>query len=391
MLALLSRASIKKHNPQGEWLKGMALGRRLSIDDFVIPLNVEGLTPDEIPWNLQPINYIPFTPNWATGLRALIKKLESVNAPRTLNEGLRLAKQSMVVDNMIKNEPETLISNCYEITKLPRFIFKYRAMREMSTQERRQIRKDWACRDVSPNLVLAFLRPSSIVCKNHRLRYIRKLPWRETTTISGVDTRNLIVSLIHSCIRYLLSTKGMTYCERSRVWYLPPGTLDKDKIVYKVPYGRRGWFKGVGERRFRTPGGLETYRYHLSPSFDVRHEGHGSFFLILRNRVYLTNVHGEPLSGRTLVSRRKHLCKNWFNKEWCVRNLGIIQLLTDRDMLIRVGPTGDQQLIVDANPVSPIAPYAIEDTLVESIDESYTLWHDDDEIEIPMIGEPSGE
>ena len=134
MLALLSRASINKHNPQGEWLKGMALGRRLNIDDFVIPLNVDGLTPDEIPWNLQPINYIPFTPNWATGLRALIKKLESVNAPRTLNEGVRLAKQSMVVGNLIKNEPETLISNCYEITKLPRFIFKYRAMKRMSTR-----------------------------------------------------------------------------------------------------------------------------------------------------------------------------------------------------------------------------------------------------------------
>ena len=84
MVALLSRESLRKPNPQGEWQKGFALGKKLGIEDFVIPLNTDGLRPDEITWNLQPINYISFTPSWAEGLTILLKKLESIDAPRGL-------------------------------------------------------------------------------------------------------------------------------------------------------------------------------------------------------------------------------------------------------------------------------------------------------------------
>ena len=34
MLALLSRASMNKPNPQGEWLKGIAIGKKLDIDQL---------------------------------------------------------------------------------------------------------------------------------------------------------------------------------------------------------------------------------------------------------------------------------------------------------------------------------------------------------------------
>lgn len=110
MLALLSKESVRKNNPQGEWLKGRAIGQRHKIDDFVIPLNTDGLTPAELPWNLHPINYLDFT-DWASGFDALRTKLERIDTPKTLNDGRRLAIESIAVDNVIRCEPEVLLSN----------------------------------------------------------------------------------------------------------------------------------------------------------------------------------------------------------------------------------------------------------------------------------------
>ena len=149
MLALLSQASIRKQNPQGEWLKGSAIGKKLGIEDFVIPLNTEGLLPDQIPWNLQPINYIPFFPSWAEGLTALLKKLHSVGAPRVLDNGRRVAVASIVGTSAVDEKPEELMSNCFEVVQTPRYIRRYEVESNLSRGERAALRREWACRDVT--------------------------------------------------------------------------------------------------------------------------------------------------------------------------------------------------------------------------------------------------
>ena len=103
------------------------------------------------------------------------------------------------------------------------------------------------------------------------------------------------------------------------------------------------------------------------------------FVLLLRNRVYLTDANGTPLKKQKILSRRKHLCKAWFNKEWAARTLGIAQLLADEDMYIRFGPEGEQQLVIRAMPIVPTAPLRIQDDLVEEPDEAYTTWNWEDD------------
>ena len=132
MIALLSRASMQKPNPQGEWLKGRAIGNRLGISDFVIPLNVEGLEPHEITWNYQPITYIPFAPSWAEGLVSLLAKLESIDAPRALSDGPLLAVRSMAQSMAVLDKPESLISNCFEVVQVPRLVREYHAASNLS-------------------------------------------------------------------------------------------------------------------------------------------------------------------------------------------------------------------------------------------------------------------
>ena len=123
------------------------------------------------------------------------------------------------------------------------------------------------------------------------------------------------------------------------------------------------------------------YRYHLGPSFTVLRDQADPFVLLLKNRVYLTDTNGSPLDKIKILSRRKHLCKGWFNYEWGARTLGIAQLLADKNMHIRFGPEGEQQLVINAMPIVPNAPQRIHDQLVDKPDDIYTMWHEEYETE----------
>ena len=74
MIALLSHNSINKPNPVKERTMALNIGRERGID-FLIPLNVDGLSSTELDWMTNDIVYIPFNESWAEGLRRLLKKL----------------------------------------------------------------------------------------------------------------------------------------------------------------------------------------------------------------------------------------------------------------------------------------------------------------------------
>jgi len=51
-------------------------------EELLIPINVDGLKPTEIDWMQNDITYIPFNQNWSDGLNQLLKKLNSIDAPK---------------------------------------------------------------------------------------------------------------------------------------------------------------------------------------------------------------------------------------------------------------------------------------------------------------------
>ena len=384
MLALLSKASMNKDNPQGEWLKGRAIGKELGIDDFVIPLNVEGLKPHEITWNFQPVNYIPFSPSWKDGLTSVLSKLESIKAPRVLLYGPHLAIESTSTSPVVREQPEQLISNCFEILQIPRYIYTFVSSSRVASDNHRVWRQQWAYRDVSPYRVLAFDSPPPSIAVGQRFQCVRQDAWSDVNEVNGIKSRDLMVSLVHRCLDVLLASSGLAYSARSRRWYLPSGVLHGDRVPITYPDGMKRWFKGVGDRKYPTTDGGEMYRYHLSPSFRMLRNRDAPYVLVVEHHLYLTNLMGVELEGRKVQSRRKHVGRNWFNREWGARTLGVLQLLAGEDMRIRIGPEGEQQLVINALPISPTASRSIHDELAGEPDEIYTTWHDDE----PVLNDP---
>ena len=383
MVALLSRASMERPNPRSEWLKARAIGNRLGIDDFIVPLNTEGLRPDQIIWNLQTTNYIPFVPSWAEGLAALLKKLESIATPRALVDGPLLAVESITSELAVQNECEVLLSNCLEITQMPRYIRTFVASPGFrSREERRAMHLEWACWDVTPHRILAFHDPPTNLVEGRNFQCVREVAWRDVDKINDIDSRDLAVALLRKCLDRLLAARGfasLTSVKGHDQWYLPHGLLPQNRVSVMYPNGRGSWFRGVGERSFPTRDGGELYRYHMSPSLGVLRNGDGPSALFVINRIHLTDSNGIPLERQKIPSRRKHLCRNWFNKEWCARTLGVTQLLAGDDMCIRFGPEGEQQLIINAMPIALDAPRSIRDDLVDEPDENLTAWDADND------------
>jgi hypothetical protein len=72
-IALLSRASLSKPNPLKERTLALNIARSRK-EDFLIPLNVDGLSPTDLDWMTSDLTFIPFYKSWAAGLDQLLKK-----------------------------------------------------------------------------------------------------------------------------------------------------------------------------------------------------------------------------------------------------------------------------------------------------------------------------
>lgn len=68
LIALLSKSSI--NNPTKERTLALNIARERQ-EDFLIPINVDGLSPTELPWMTADLTFIPFYKSWAKGYQQL--------------------------------------------------------------------------------------------------------------------------------------------------------------------------------------------------------------------------------------------------------------------------------------------------------------------------------
>jgi hypothetical protein len=82
--------------------------------------------------------------------------------------------------------------------------------------------------------------------------------------------------------------------------------------------------------------------------------------------VRVTDLAGKPYELKDIIRRRKNVTKNWWNKEWLARTIGIMQALksdSDQDHII-IG-TDKHQVVVGTNPLAWECPVSID---VEAVD-----------------------
>lgn len=349
-------------------LRALALdvGKDAEID-FIIPLSAD---PSEQINTASKDGIVPiqFGRNWAKGLRDLKETLSVLNCPKPRFDGRTVSSSYYDEAEIVSTDKETLYSNAFPIESIPSIVHRFQVASSFLEKEYENC---WAFRKVSDGLVLSFFPPPEDVMKREAIQNTGGYSWQDFSEITWSDkgeakkiyVNSLIPELIRKSVIVHCHKKGLKYCSDNDFMYFPDGLVPRNRLSTQLPDGTKLAPLGIcGERKYYRPDDKSTYyRYFLAPTFFVDSklyrepgvDGRNDFkstvlYIRLRNR--FTDTDNNVLPPRAALSRRKHLCKSWWNDDWFRRTLAVAQFLADEDGKIRIGMHLNKQIIINSFP-----------------------------------------
>ncbi len=360
LLAVMSEYSIEKPNPTKERTIAHGIAKERKID-FIIPLN-RGLKPTELDWMSSDLAYVDFSYNWAEGLAQLLKALDKAQTPCAFDEAKEFLGNSLISDEIINDEPETIYSNFLRIKKIPDAITVISFKDKLSSQQNDQIRRKWACRGLNPRTFLSFHKPPEgypYAIQNAHL-------WRGKDSIEGIETEDLISELLLKSLHIICHEKGLLWTSNRRWLYFPHASDSTNRISFIDTKGRKNNIQVAGERTYFRPGNSTKYRYYLAPTFKILRNMCGQDFIVRMGlRVRITTTSGHQLEARSSQSRRKHVTKDWWNYEWVNRYLAVCNFLSGGNDEMVLGNQDQYKLAFDGKPMSYTSPFSLNETRID--------------------------
>ena len=96
----------------------------------------------------------------------------------------------------------------------------------------------------------------------------------------------------------------------------------------------------------------------------------GTYAVIVHIHIRLTDLTGKCLKGQKVISRRKHLCKDWFNDDWAKKIIGIMQFIGDAGEIV-IGDSEKDMIVINSRPCMWTVPLSINEKALSY--ESVTL------------------
>ena len=361
-LGLYSRASLR--NPEVMRQRSLALNiANERNQDFLIPLNVDGVSDSQLDQVTQALTFIPFD-NWAKGLNQLLEKLKSINCPQSLPQGKQIAAEAFLEKDILSDEKETLFSNCLRIHRIPEVIHRFKVQGVIPKERLETLKCEWSYRKFNYNTFFSFHQPPSSIADQYSIIETVDALWSKVERIDGIWSLNLVSELIRKSLIVKCYQKGLKYCPETELLYFHPDLVENNRLDYTRPDGSKTYVRASGKRKYRLG---HEYLYFLAPDFYVRQDLFDAFTALIRIRVRLSNTEGKPFTDkRTIDSRRKHLCKNWWNNDWLSRILAVSQFLADGEK-IAIGEQRDEQIIVETIPLHLNAPIGINESALDEL------------------------
>jgi hypothetical protein len=370
LLALLSKHSIAKPNPLKERTLALNIAKKPGMKGFLVPLNVDGMAAADLDWLTSDITFVPFSSSWAKGLAQLLKLLDREQCPKGTNDGRAIASRvAATFDNVVERE-DILISNASTFRHIPNVITAYRVSPTLERNDGslRDALRDWSFYSVSPHRVLAFHPPNADLESWLKVEVAQSYKWREADAIEGIDPQNVVVRLLRGCIETKLRAAGFQWSGESEAYAFPGVHGTSIRVV--LPEGSTTTVQHSGVRTYFRIGQPKTkYRYRIAVKLSVDRGFSGEFDLLWRLCFDFTDTFGNRLPKTQNNSRRKHLTKRWHNYHWLVRHLAAMQRCMDEEGLIRIGPDGESQVILQCQPRVFTVGKGIDETKLVASDE----------------------
>lgn len=365
VLALLSNSSISKSHPMKERTMAQRVGQQLEIDDFLIPLNLDGTEPD---WKVSDLSWISFNHGWAGGLQRLLKKLRAIETPRIHEGNPAIARVELNRgEHLVSHEPEEIVVNWLPFINLPETIRIFDA----PGLEREALRP-WPCFMLGEGRVAAFSDPPPELRDTVRATPERH-HWPSVNEIRRSSTHAMIVQILNKTVSKWLAEAGCVYTPEVKATYLPDPFRSESIYRYKDADGTSRRTNASGLITVKKPSAPpEKIIHHPGIRYRTRRTDSGDYILEVKPAVALFNHVHEPLEGRKIGPRQKKLTRSWYNPHWRKRFMIFSQILqeaaaADESCPFRLGTP--VRLTTDRSLIDPKRKGA-EGTNVESAEEA---------------------
>jgi len=339
VLGLLSKASVGKDNPRKERTQALQLGQQRKIDDFLITLNLDGAQPD---WTMSDISWISFRESWADGLRRLLKKLESLNAPRIHAGNSAIAKASLDRGaSLLSQKSEALTTNWMPFVQVPEALHVF-DMSGVSKEQEHACRDLWPHFGLDPGLAAAFSPPPSDLVKLVK-QTKEAFHWPSFDSIHETATHNIVSRLLNRSVHSWLNHAGCILAADHNAYYLPAPFRGESILRFKDVDDKQAYIRVAGSIRLYRPNSApEEVIHHPAIRYSIRKIDLGCFVIQLRPGVALFDGAHKPITGRKVGPRTKRVTRAYFNEKWRKRLMAFSQLLAqsaseDKETTLRLG------------------------------------------------------
>ena len=309
VLALLSKKSIRKENPERERTVASNVKEEKNIDDFVIPIKLDDFPNSNLPFSVANVTYIPFHRSWKEGITQLVRKLESINTPKSEGSVQNSLRKQLISNHAPKIKQEELISNIYKVLEIPKsiYVFKLNSRQQLSSP----LLSEW-CYYKEKNFVYSFSQPPKGLS-------LKQIDWSILDKVKYTSNiNNIVIFLLRKELEFFCIKKGMKKIEQENKYKLifSKDNLKNGKIYFTNIKGKKTYKQMIGISKEKP--------YYISPIFRLSMSDFPFNSLTITPTIYWTDEKGNPLSAKSALRKTKRLRQHWWNNKW----LNIITAIT---------------------------------------------------------------
>ena len=375
---IVSKTSNTKKGPLKELTVAENVARDGGLEEFVIPVLIDDLSPRDINIQLSLINAISFKEGWACGLRSLLDKLEKIEFPKS--EKFTPAavaswwRSQFDGEQTVLAEPDEYLSNWFAVEDLPTDIYFHMLWDKVN--KKAEVRGELPHPAFQHNNRLVTfakaedfagaLGESVVIADTHKFMTQDLIEGKlSNDVLSRNEGRDFIVRLLRTGWELMLKRRKLPIYElasEARSFYFTKGLAEHNTISFRR--GSKIYHRQVVG--YRTVTNIKTREQRVEYwhfGIQAKPMVYPALAFGIKPHVIFTDDGVTPWEGKMRMhSARRRQCKSWWNDEWRDRILASMTWLAGENSRIEV-PLGSEVSVRVSNmpitftsPVSYIEP-----------------------------------
>ena len=330
-----------------------------------LPCTPTHVDDDSLGEQLRRIEPAHFNESWSKGLDDLLRTLEATGMhPTSTSEFSRhLGSPYHQGPTVVKDEPEAVYANVFRAT-VPRAIAVFQLSEDVGDHEIEKARKTWAFARAPKRVLLAFETPPESVCLPLLDYTPSHYDWRWKPDKHARKSIDVVKELTRRTLGVACGRAGLEWCDDQKGYYVPQA--ETGLYEFRHVDGERRRVSFTGHRSYGSSWDKKQFSHQLAPRFRIDVDEERQVWMTLRLYIRLVGEDGTLVPRTSIARRRKKVTRQWWNKEWLMRKLAMMQRISQGKDVIEVGQ-GTEKVSVTTVPLQFECPVSIDADAMEAL------------------------